>query len=140
MSYEPACDGITFSDMVIREQGTGKLSLIGVFTQFNARGFPFTTPPFYVTAFLSNFQGKIETIDVTFRLEEGKSAHVLGSVHGKININPEAPPLEKHVVIELPVQVPPTPFPQQGTYFVVVLVDGMEVKRRALPIMAVTGK
>jgi hypothetical protein len=140
MNYEPACEGIMFSDMVIREQGTGKLSLIGVFTQLNAPGFPFTTPPVYVTAFLSNFQGKIDSIDVTIRLEETKSAHVLGSVHGKVTINPEAPPLEKHVVIELPVQIPPTSVPQQGTYFVVVLVDGTEIKRRALMIRAMTVK
>ena len=140
MNYEPACSGLMFSDMVIREQGTGKLSLIGVFSQFNAPGFPFTAPPFYVTAFLTNFQGKIESIDLTFRIEESKSAHVLGSVHGKVNINPDAPPFEKNVVIEFPVQIPPTRFPEQGTYLVVVLIDGTEVFRRTINIRTVTGK
>jgi len=127
-------------EMVIREQGMGKLSLIGVFTHFNASGFPFTSPPFYIPVFLTNFRGKLDAIDVTFRLEETKSAHVPGSTHGKINFNPDAPPLEEHVVIELPVQIPPTRFPEQGTYLVVVLVDGMEVKKRAINIQAVTSK
>lgn len=140
MTFEAACEGIMFSDMIIREQGTGKLSLIGIFTHFNAPGFPFTTPPFYITAFLSNFRGKPESVDVTFRLEEGKSAHVLGSVHAKVNFNPEAPPMEAHNVVELPVQIPPTRLPEQGTYFVVVLVDGTEVKRRAISIKAITAK
>lgn len=140
MDCEPACEGIMFSDMVIREEGTGKLSLIGVFQQFNAATFPFTAPPFFVTAFLSNFQGKLDAMDVTIRVEEGTSGHVLGSVHGKININPDAPPFEKSAVIELPVQVPPTRFPAKGIYFVAVLVDGMEVRRRALTLRVAPAK
>ena len=140
MSHDPVCSGLMFSDMVIREQGTGKLSLIGVFSQFNAPGFPFTAPPFYVTAFLTNFQGKVESIELTIRVEESKSAHVLGSVHGTVNISPDAPPFEKHVVIEFPVQIPPARFPEQGIYFVVVLIDGNEVNRRSINIRSVTGK
>jgi hypothetical protein len=134
MNYEVACDGIMYSDMVIREQGTGKLSLIGVFTQFNAKTFPFTSPPFFVTAFLTNFQGQLEQIDITVRIEQGQSAHVLGSVHGKVNMGPKARPLTKSDVIELPARVPPMQFPEEGTYFVTILVDGQEIRRRALTI------
>jgi len=140
MKFEVACEGIMFSDMVIREQGTGKLSLIGIFTHFNSQGFPFTSPPFYATIFLTNFGGKVGPFDVTLRLEEPKSGHVYNSVLGKVDIPPDAPPLEKNAAIELPMQIPPTRFPEQASYFVVVLVDGEEVKRRAIIIRSVTAK
>src|SRR5262249_49568445 len=97
-NFEPVvCPAIIFSDGAIREQGTGKLSLIGCFSHFNAPGFPFLSQPFIVTVLLSNIRGPIEHLPVTLRVETPGSAHVLSSVSGEMNIGPE---VEQNQILE----------------------------------------
>src|SRR5258708_15774037 len=129
------CPGIIFSDSAIREQGTGKLSIIGSFAQFNSPGFPFLSPQFIVTILLSNIRGPVEALPVTIRIEATGSAHVLVSVSGQMNIGPE---ITGNEVLEVVFPIPPTMFPQAGTYDVKVLVGSEPINRRQLFIKSVS--
>src|SRR5207248_1620207 len=82
------CGAIILSDTVIREAGTGKLSLIGCFTNWNSSQFPFPVPPFCATALVTNFRGKLEKASITMRIEDPKTGHVLTSVSGAITPPP----------------------------------------------------
>jgi|AntAceMinimDraft_9_1070365.scaffolds.fasta_scaffold01746_3 hypothetical protein len=139
LDCEPTlCHGILLSDKVIREAGTGKISLINCFTHFNVPGFPFLTPPFYVTVFLTNLRGKIEGIDITVRIEDKGTGHVLNSVSGHIGINPEAPQLEPHIVINIPLPMPPINIPVPGIYVIKVLVNNEEIGERPIKVSPIT--
>src|SRR6266496_5831499 len=105
MESEPALvHGIIFSDTVIKEQGTNKLSLVGCFLHFNARGFPFMAPPFFATAMLTNFRGKLESVNVCLRLEQSGSGHVVASVAATFGSKTE---VDLTDTIEIPFQLPP---------------------------------
>jgi hypothetical protein len=129
------CPGIIFSDSTIREQGTGKLSIIGAFTHFNSPGFPFLSPQFIVTVLISNIRGPVEGLPITIRIEATGSAHVLASISGQMNIGPE---ITGNEVLEVVVPVPPTPFPQAGGYNVNVLVGSELINSRLLFVRSIS--
>jgi hypothetical protein len=133
---EPAiCPAIIFSDSAIREQGTGKLSIIGSFTHFNSPGFPFLSPQFIVTVLLSNIRGPVERLPVTLRIEAAGSAHVLASVAGEMNVGPE---VTQNDTLEIVFPIPPTPFAQAGAYEVNVLVGTEPLNHRALFVRSIS--
>lgn len=139
MECEPTlCRGIILSDMIIREGGTGKISLINCFTHFNAAKFPFLTPPFYVTAFITNLRGKLESLDVTVRIEDKGTGHVLTSVSGHLGIKPESQPLEPHIVFEIPFPIRSFSIPKPGAYAVKVLVNNEEIGERPIDVKPIT--
>src|SRR4051812_27796774 len=85
MEIEPTLiPNINFSDGVIREQGTGKLTLIGTFQHFNVDKFPFQPPPFCVTIVLANLRGRLQGFKVAIRLQEKSSGYVVASSSGEI--------------------------------------------------------
>jgi len=129
------CPGIIFSDLAIREQGTGKLSLIGCFTHFNAPGFPFLSQQFIATVLLSNIRGPVEHLPVTLRIEAPGSAHVLTSVSGEMNIGAE---ITQNEILEIVFPIPPTPFQQAGPYEVNVLVGSEALSKRFLFIKSIS--
>jgi len=136
MEIEPAiCPAIIFSDSTIRELGTGKLSIIGAFTHFNAPSTPFLSPLFMVTVLLSNIRGPIERLPVTVRIEAPGTAHVLASVSGDLKIPAN---ITQNEVLEIVVPVGPTPFAQVGSYEIHVLVGTESVGKRALFVRSVS--
>ena len=82
--------GIILSDSVIREHGTGKLSLIGCFTTYNFQILPSVAQPFVVTVFLTNLEGRLETFPITVRIEAPDSGHVLASSMAHLSTDIEA--------------------------------------------------
>ncbi|MEP6698467.1 MAG: hypothetical protein ABJB09_01935, partial [Verrucomicrobiota bacterium] len=69
------CPAIFFSEKIIREAGSGKLTIINSFQSFNGPQFPFAAPPFIVTATFTDLSGKIERLKASVELvdEEGKA-------------------------------------------------------------------
>ena len=134
---------IVFSDLVIREQGTGKLSLIGTFELFNAPSFPFQSPPFFATVGITNIQlsraggQSAKEINVNIRFEDPRSGHVFGNATGKVGVL-EGKTLPREAVIPLPLPLPPMTFMEPGTVNVVLLVDNEKLGERALRIMPVS--
>lgn len=137
MDIEPAiCPGIIFSDSAIREQGSGKTSIIGSFTHFNAQQFPFQTRHFVVTALVTNIKGPIDNLQITARIEAADSGHVAASVSGNMRVAPEN---TKDDTFEISFPFPPTTFLSAGAYNVVILVNNEELNRRKLFIRPISG-
>jgi len=135
MDLEPALThGIIFSDTVIREHGTGKLSFIGSFQYFNAPSVPFTSPQFIVTVLLTNLRGKVE-LKVSVRIEEVGSGHVVASSTSEVTSKTEVSQKE---VVEIPFGIPPALFPNAGIYKAVILVNNEAVGSRELVVRTIT--
>jgi len=118
---------ILLSDGVIREAGTGKLSYIGVFSQWNVPQLPFPVAPFFITAHVANFRHGGREVPVTLRIEK-PDGHALWSVEGKVGF-PEKE-LPAGLIVELPTPVVGLQIAEAGRYTVRVLIDGDEVGQR----------
>jgi hypothetical protein len=130
MSFEPALTlGIIFSDTAIREQGTGKNSLIGCFSIFNLPQIPCAVAPFFITAFITNLTGDLKEIDVTARIENPKNGMVLASTTGKIQF---LQPQERNDVSEISIPIFNLGFPSAELYKVVILINNEKVGERPL--------
>lgn len=116
------CVSIVLSDLVICEEGTRKNSLIGCFNNFNSGRFPFFTPPFFITAALTNLDPQVKEIKVCHRIEDPTSANVLASVGATIQFG-EPTNITRETVFEVPFPVVPFVIPKAGTLKVVVLVN-----------------
>lgn len=137
MVQEPAlCPAILLSDLVIREKVTEKLSLVNSFGQLRLPKFPFPTPPFFITVWLTHLRGRLPRLDIATRIEEPKSGHVLASASGQIQFPPEAPPFDEQTVLDLPIPMPPFLVSQPAVYSIVILVNNEKVGQRPLPIFS----
>ena len=134
--YEPVLiDDILLSDLVIREQGTNKISLIGCFNQFNVTKFPFKTPPFYITASITNLTGKIQgIINVTAIIETPDSGHVLASIPGRLQFSEDSPPIPNNMIFEIPFPVVPFVIPKAGSFGIKILFNTQELGRRTVSV------
>lgn len=129
------CDAILFSDGVVREEGTGKLSLIGCFQHYNVAKFPFQPPPLFVTVSITNLRPGVDRLSLVLRIENMQTGHVLSSASAEIEFkNP--PALED--VFDIPFHFPRFQFPSAGLYKAVVLADNEPIGGRALPVRTVT--
>ena len=130
---------IVLSDLVIREQGTGKSSLIGAFDLFNAPSFPFQAPPFFVTIGITNVHlsravgEPPKEVNVNVRVEDKKSGHVFGNATGKVGVN-EGKTLSRDAAIMITLPLPGMTFAQPGPVTIVVHVDNERVGDRTLVI------
>ena len=130
---------IVVSDLVIREQGTGKSSLIGAFDLFNAPSFPFQAPPFFVTIGITNVHlsravgESPKEINVNVRVEDKKSGHVFGNATGKVGVS-EGKTLSREAAIMITLPLPAMTFMEPGPVTIVVNVDNERVVDRTLVI------
>ena len=128
---------ILLSDMTVREAGTGKLSLINCFSCFNADKFPFQTPVFFVTVFLTNLEGKPDEINLTIRIESPKNGHVHTSASVVLKPVPDTPPISRDDVVEIPFRLR-TSLPDAGIYTVKLLLDNQDLDLRSFRVIART--
>jgi hypothetical protein len=136
MEIEPTViPNINFSDGVIREQGTGKLTLIGTFQHFNVQQFPFQPAPFFVTVALANLRGKLQGFKIAIRLQDKSSGHVVASTSGEIG---SAAELKSTDIIQVPFQITGI-FHSPGIYSLVVLAQSEEIGSCDLLVKPVTG-
>ena len=70
MSPHPACNAFLICDYAIREEGTGKVSLIGIFENINAIRFPSMHGLLCVYAKLTDAEGDYEIRLELVRLED----------------------------------------------------------------------
>jgi hypothetical protein len=127
---EPAISpAIIFSDSAIRE-AKGKLTLTGVFHSIRASKIPFTSPPCFATAFVTNMSGRIKDLPVTLNIEDCEG-NILSSAIGRINSIAE---ISLKQVAEISFPIPPTVFKAEGDYKAVVLVDGERIGCRVFNV------
>ncbi|WP_202214403.1 hypothetical protein [Methylacidimicrobium sp. AP8] len=137
MDQEPVlCPAILLSDLVVREKATDKLTLVNTFGQLRLPKFPFPTPLFFITVWLTHLRGRVGQLDIAARIEDPKSGHVLASASGQIQFPAEAPPFDEQAVLDLPIPMPPFLVPQAAVYSVVILVNNEKVGERPLPIVS----
>jgi hypothetical protein len=135
---EPVCVSIIFSDLIIREEGTGKNSLIGTFNNFNMPGFPYPSPPHFVTVQVTNLASNTKEFDLVVRLEDGTNGMILTSVGGHLKL-PEVMNLTRESVLEIPLFVAPFIVPKAGHFKVLVLLNNLEAGHRPFSVYPVTG-
>ncbi len=112
MEIEPTIPpSVIFSDGVIREERTGKLTLVGTFHHFNPpTPFPFRAPPFFITVSLSNFRGKLDRFKIASNV------------------------LSPSDTVQIPFQVM-AEFPRAGLYAVVILEGSEPIGSRDLIVI-----
>jgi hypothetical protein len=135
-AMEPVlCKGIMLSDSVIREHGTGKLSLIGCFSSYNFPILPFVAPPFVVTVLVTNLEGRLQNFPVTVRIEAPGSGHVLASSMAQLNSEIEVPRSE---IFEVAMGIGPINYADPGIYKVKVLAGNEDMGERDLTVRKLT--
>lgn len=132
MENEPVViPAILLSDGIIREAGTGKLSYIGSFAQWNVPQLPFQVAPFFVTAAVANFRHGGMEVPVALRIEK-PDGHTVWSVEGKVGFPDKD--LPAGLIVELPTPIVGLQFREAGRYTIRVLIDGDEVGRRDIHV------
>jgi len=118
---------ILLSDSVIREAGTGKLSYIGCFSQWNLPQLPMPIAPFFITAQVANFRHGGREVPVTIQIEKADGQSVF-SVEGKVGFAERD--LPAGLIVELPTPIIGLQIAEAGRYTIRVLIEGEEVGRR----------
>lgn len=135
---EPSVPAVVLSDLVIREHGTGKLTLVGCFGMLNVPQLPFVARPFYVTAFISNLRPPLDALDVVANIIEPGTGRVLASSAGHVEFHSHGQGLSDAAVIEIPIPISPFNIPSAGTYHVRILINGNESGHRTLIVNPIT--
>jgi len=121
--------GILLSDLSIVEHGTNKRTIVGCFDHLMFPQFPATYGRFFVTAWIANLAGSVSQIELTCRVEEKISGHVMFSTASTLNF--ETPhTFEQTQVVALGVPILGGVFKKHALYTVVLLLNGEEVGRR----------
>jgi hypothetical protein len=126
--------GIVLSDLSIVEEGTQKRSIVGCFDQFAFDQFPANYHRFFITAWVTNIEGALTEMELTTRIEQKGSAHVVFSSSAKMALGGERT-FDRRDIIAFSIAVPTITFPTPGLYTVLILFSGEEVGRRDVNVM-----
>src|SRR5258708_7661546 len=108
------CPAIVFCDSIIREEGTGKFTVIGAFQFFNAQQFPLFIPMgFCVLAMVDNLSAGLKLVKVTLRIEEASSGLTVASALATVNMPGGYDPSGS---LDVPFRLQPVSFPSAGNY------------------------
>lgn len=126
------CPAIIFCDTIVKEEGTGKFSMVGSFEFFHAPQFPLFIPMgFCVFVLLDNLTPGLKLLKVTVRIEDANSGHTVASAVGTVNM-PQG--YDPSGVLNVPFRLAPISFPSAGNYQAVVLIDNEIIGKRRLPV------
>ena len=128
---------IILSDRVIREEGTGKLSLIGCFDGFLGQTFPFQSVPFFVTVSITNITRFPDQLDVVVRIEN-PAGHVIASSQAQVTKKPDAPPIPRQAIIDIVFPFNPVRFDNSGVFDLVCLVSNEVLAKRQFDVKPIT--
>jgi hypothetical protein len=127
----PICKAILLCDQAIVEAVTGKISVIGVFDNWNVPQFPHPTRPFM--AFLQ-MQDGIGKYAVTVEVHDLEADQVIAQARIAEVIFPE-----RTTKVNLMIPVPPLLLQHVGRYDFVVLADGQEIDRQQFQAVQTPG-
>lgn len=120
-----------FSEKVIREAGTGKLTIINSFQRFYGTEFPFSMPSFVVTVAFTGLVGKLEKLKLAVELVDPPGQPIVEPVTTEVS---SVKNIEADETFELSFIVPPSGFPAAGVYHVQLRINEDIVGKRPLPI------
>jgi hypothetical protein len=121
--------GILISDVSIVEHQTGKRSVVGCFDQFIFPQFPATYGRFWVTLWISNLVGTLSELNITLRIQQQGTGHVIFSNTANLKF-PAEQTFERDKVFGAAMMVQGAVFPQPGTYTIVILLNDQDVGSR----------
>jgi hypothetical protein len=121
--------GILMSDVSIVEAGSNKRSVVGCFDQFIFAQFPAAYGRFFVTAWISNLVGTLSELELTCRVEQKGSGHVVFSNSIRLNF-PSEQKFEASGILATAMPVQGVVFQQPGIYTIVLLLNGEHVGHR----------
>jgi hypothetical protein len=124
------CPAIFFSEKIIREAGTGKLSVINSFQSFNGPQFPFAAPPFIVTASFSNLSGKLDRLKASVEVLDADAKALGPPITGEFGSDREVVPDD---IFDLSFLVPSCSFEKEGVYQVLFRIGDDLLGQRGLP-------
>jgi len=119
----PVAHGLMLCDYVLIEQGTNNASLIGLFSSFRCRQFPYTPLPFRVFATLTGGRGDGMASLVVTQLETGTDIYRMDGRLFFADPLAEVRAWYRLAAIELPAE---------GAYQFTLLVDGEWVADRVI--------
>jgi hypothetical protein len=128
---------IILSDHVIREEGTGKLSLIGCFDALIGQTFPFQSAPFFVTVTITNITSFPKQLNIVVRIETS-AGHVMASSQAQLTKKPDAPQIPRHGTIDVVFPFPPVRFDSPGVFNLVCLVSNEPLATRQFDVKPMT--
>lgn len=135
LDSEPAViPGIFLSDVSLIEQGTQKRSLIGCFDQFAFTQFPAGYGRFFITGWITNMEGTLSEMELTTRIQEIGSAHVVFSSSSKAEFGEERK-FERNNIVAFSTGVDGIVFPKPGRYVILLLLNGEEVGKREINVL-----
>jgi hypothetical protein len=131
MASKPAlAPAIIFSEKIIREAGTGKLSIINSFQKFTDPTLPFAVPGFVVTVSLVGFSGEGKH-QLSVEMLSPSGASLIPATVAEVGTEAAVDPKD---VFEFSFGLPAVQFEQAGVYEVGLRIEGEIVARRALPV------
>jgi hypothetical protein len=122
---------IIFSEKIIREAGTGRLSIINSFQRFTGPTIPFAVPPFVVTVSLAGFSGE-QKHKLSVELLSPAGAIVIPAINAEVGTEAK---VEVRDVFEFSFGLPPVQFEEAGVYEIVLKIGDQIAARRALPVV-----
>ena len=131
---------VMLSDNTIIEGGTDKISLIGCFSVFVASNIPFRAPNFFVTPFITNLSGIQQSFNVTVRIVDANSGHVVASSAGTLAAKGEGQKIPRSLIFDRSFPFNGTIFPQAGRYRIEVLVNNDIIGQRDFEVNAVSAQ
>ena len=93
------------SDVAVREAGTNKLTLVGIFSVWNCPAFPFQTPPFFISVFLSNLRQGVRELNLVVRIEQKKTGMVIANAVAKVQFG-DGMAITPEAMVEIPEWIP----------------------------------
>lgn len=133
---EPILDCVILSDSVIREHGTGKLSLIGIFSCFNLPSLPFSVPKFFVTARIKNI-ASVNQMTFAINIKRPNDAAIIAHANGSFGTKSEKT-FDRRSFVEIPIAFNNIVIDQVGIYEVEVFTDGNQIGKTHLVVNAQT--
>lgn len=134
MESKPAlAPAIIFSEKIIREAGTGKLSIINSFQKFTGPSLPFAVSPFVVTVSLAGFSGE-GNHELSVEMLSPSGDTFIPAIDAEVGT--EATVNAKDV-FEFSFGLPAAQFEHEGNYEIVLKIGGEIAARRALPVVLV---
>jgi hypothetical protein len=139
-NYEPVLpSAILFSDLIVREERTRKLSLIGCFQHFYSTKFPITVAPFYISVFVTNLFGELGAMTATARIEDEEGKMVQSVTWQTAGLPSENQvQIKKTDIADLVFPIPPTTFSKPGIYEVSILINNEKLGSRLLTVKEIT--
>jgi hypothetical protein len=123
---------IIFSEKIIREAGTGKLSVIISFQKFIGPTFPFAVPPFVVTVSIGQLSGKLEKLKLAVEIVNETGEAIIPPVTAEVGTENEVSPDE---IFEFSFPIPPCQFAAPGMHDVIFLIGDVIAGKRTLPVI-----